>query len=68
MCGDFYFVVAIVTITIGANILALGAQRRLNKAADGVASAFKRRASGQRINHDADDAAGLAVSSSLNVD
>lgn len=55
-------------ITIGSNILSLKAQRSLASATDNVSKAFERLSSGQRINRASDDAAGLAISSSLNFD
>jgi flagellin len=53
------------TITIGANILSLRAQRRLSDATSAVGKALERLSSGRRINSSADDAAGLAISSAL---
>lgn len=50
----------------GSSILSLAAQRRLGIADACLASNLQRLASGQRINNPSDDAAGLAVSSSLN--
>ena len=50
-----------------SNIAAMNAQRRLEEANGQVARVFERLSSGQRINRAADDAAGLAVASSLNV-
>ena len=55
-------------ITIGANIASLGAQRQLGKSADKLSSVYERLSSGQRINRASDDAAGLAVSTTLNAD
>jgi flagellin len=55
-------------ITIGSNIAALTAQRRLADASDGLSRTFERLSSGQRINRASDDAAGLAIADSLRVD
>lgn len=52
-------------VTIGSNIASLRTQRLLARASDGLASAYERLSSGQRINRAADDAAGLAIASSL---
>lgn len=52
-------------ITIGTNIASLLAQRRLGTATEQLSRATERLSSGQRINRAVDDAAGLAVSSSL---
>jgi flagellin len=54
-------------LTLGTNISALKAQRRLGEATSGVQRSFERLASGLRINRASDDAAGLSVSSSLEV-
>lgn len=54
-------------ITIGSNILSLRAQRQLGQAGDRLGSTFERLSSGQRINRASDDAAGLAISETLNV-
>ena len=43
------------------------AQRHLTKAVETTSSIYKRLSSGARINHASDDAAGLAISSSLKV-
>lgn len=56
------------SITIAANIASLQAQRRLTQAADKVATSLERLGSGSRINHASDDAAGLAIASSLRAD
>ena len=53
-------------ITIGSNINSLSAVRGLDRATGDLSSVYERLASGQRINRASDDAAGLAVSSSLN--
>ncbi|MCB0353895.1 MAG: VCBS repeat-containing protein [Bdellovibrionales bacterium] len=54
------------TVTIGSNISALQAQRRLFESSQEASSVFERLSSGQRINRASDDAAGLAISDSLN--
>jgi flagellin-like hook-associated protein FlgL len=55
-------------ISIGSNIAALQAQRRLTDVSNTQSSVFERLASGQRINRASDDAAGLAISESLRTD
>ena len=55
-------------LTIGSNISSLLAQRQLFSTESQLSTVFQRLASGQRINRASDDAAGLAVSMSLNVD
>ncbi len=52
-------------VSIGSNIPALGAQRRLARATDELSRVYNRLSSGQRINSASDDAAGLAISSKL---
>lgn len=52
-------------ITLGNNIASLQAQRRLNESSNTLARVSERLASGLRINSASDDAAGLAISSSL---
>lgn len=52
-------------ITLGANISALQAQRRLNIATQSLSKTYERLSSGQRINTAGDDAAGLAIADSL---
>ncbi len=52
---------------IGSNISSLQAQRRLGNASLELSNVFERLSTGQRINKASDDAAGLAVSASLNV-
>ncbi|MCB0333660.1 MAG: hypothetical protein KDD55_09190, partial [Bdellovibrionales bacterium] len=54
-------------ITIGSNIASLVAQRRLASSSSKLSQLFERLGSGQRINRASDDAAGLAISESLNV-
>lgn len=55
-------------ITLGSNIASLQAQRQLFHTEQGLSSVFERLSSGQRINRASDDAAGLAISESLNTD
>ena len=55
-------------ITIGNNIVSLGAQRRLGIATDQLSATYERLSSGQRINKASDDAAGLAIADSLRAD
>jgi flagellin len=52
-------------ITIGSNIVSLNVQRQLGRTSDSLSTIYERLASGQRINRASDDAAGLAISSSL---
>lgn len=54
------------SVVLGSNIASLRAQRQLGIAADGLSRSFERLASGMRINRASDDAAGLAISNSLN--
>lgn len=54
-------------ISVGSNIFALAAIRRLGDADSAISDAFLRLSSGMRINRPSDDAAGLAVASTLNV-
>lgn len=54
-------------LTIGANISSLRAMRALSSNSANLSTSFERLASGQRINRASDDAAGLAVSASLDV-
>ncbi len=56
------------SITLGSNIASLQAQRQLFKSGQNLSTLFERLSSGQRINRASDDAAGLAISESLNVD
>lgn len=53
-------------ITLGSNITSLNAQRRLSESSHRLTKVFERLSSGMRINQSSDDAAGLAISSSLN--
>lgn len=52
-------------ITIGSNIASLSAQRQLDRSSSALTSVYERLSSGQRINKASDDAAGLAISTSL---
>lgn len=52
-------------ITVNTNMQALGIQRNLQNATNRMNSAMERMASGSRINSSKDDAAGLAVSTTL---
>jgi len=54
-------------ITIGSNIQSLTALRHLSRAGDELSNVFEKLSSGQRINRASDDAAGLAVSSKLDL-
>jgi len=58
----------VTVIKIGSNITSLNAQRRLNEASASLSKTFERLSSGLRINSASDDAAGLAISSTLNSD
>ena len=53
-------------ITIGRNIASLQAQRRLGESTQKLATTYERLSSGQRINRASDDAAGLAIATTLN--
>ena len=55
-------------ISLGINIEALKAQRRLAEATSAQGRTFERLSSGQRINRASDDAAGLAIASKLGAD
>ena len=55
-------------LSIASNIASLQAQRQLGKSSDALSSIYEQLSSGLRINHAADDAAGLAIASSLNAD
>lgn len=55
-------------ITINSNIASLNAQRRLALTTAELRSTFERLSSGLRITRARDDAAGLSISESLNVD
>jgi flagellin-like hook-associated protein FlgL len=54
-------------IKFGANILSQTVQRNLGRATLDLSTTSERLASGQRINKASDDAAGLAIAASLNV-
>ncbi len=54
------------TIRIGSNTTSLLVQRNLAEAGNRLSTTFERLSSGQRINRASDDAAGLAISSTLN--
>lgn len=56
------------SITISSNLAALNAQRRLGQNTKALEQTCTRLSSGLRINRASDDAAGLAISESLNVD
>ena len=53
-------------VSLNSNLAALRAKRTLNASSAELSSTLERLASGKRINHASDDAAGLAVASSLN--
>lgn len=55
-------------VKIGSNIAALNAQRHLREATGSLSTTFERLSSGLRINRASDDAAGLAVYTSLKSD
>lgn len=55
-------------ITINSNLAALNAQRRLGQNTRALEQSYTRLSSGLRISRASDDAAGLAISESLNVD
>lgn len=55
-------------ITINSNTYSLNAQRRLGESSASLLTSFGRLSSGLRVNRAKDDAAGLAIASSLNVD
>jgi len=55
-------------IKIGSNIQSQIVQRHLGRATTDLSKAYERLSSGQRINRASDDAAGLSLSSQLNVD
>ena len=57
-----------VAIRIGTNIASLQAQTQLARGTDALSDTFQRLSSGLRVNKASDDAAGLAVASSLNAD
>lgn len=53
------------SLSLGSNISSIKAQRQLGNVSIEVSTVFERLSSGQRINKSSDDAAGLAVVSSL---
>ena len=53
-------------VKIGSNIESQKGIRQLGRATDALSSVNERLSSGQRINHASDDAAGLAIATSLN--
>ncbi len=55
-----------VAITLGQNIASLRAQRALGRGNDELSKVLERLSSGARINRASDDAAGLALASTLN--
>lgn len=55
-------------VSFNTNIPALGAQRRLQNSTSSLQSAFEHLSSGLRISRASDDAAGLAISSGLQLD
>jgi len=55
-------------ITVNTNVPSLNAQRRLGENTASLSSSFQRLSSGLRINRASDDAAGLAIGSTLNAD
>lgn len=55
-------------VRFGNNILSLNVQRQLSRSTDDLARVSERLSSGQRINRASDDAAGLAIATSLRVD
>jgi len=56
----------VAAVSLNSNLPALRAKRALNASSAELSSTLERLASGKRINHASDDAAGLAVSSTLN--
>lgn len=55
-------------ITLGSNIASLKIQQNLGRAGDALSRNFERLSSGLRINRVSDDAAGLAIATSLRAD
>ena len=49
-------------IIVNTNLASLVAQKNLGMASDMLSASMERLASGMRINHAADDAAGMAIS------
>lgn len=60
--------VVLSTVRLGSNIASLAAQRRLGDATQSLSRTYERLSSGMRINRASDDAAGLAVATSLRSD
>ena len=56
------------TIRLGTNIASLGAQRRLGDASQALERTYERLSSGMRMNRASDDAAGMAIATSLRSD
>jgi len=56
----------VAAVSLNSNLAALRAKRALNASTAELSSNLERLSSGKRINHASDDAAGLAVSSTLN--
>lgn len=54
------------SVSFSSNLLAMRMGRNLEKASKQASTSFERLSSGERINKGADDAAGLAISKSLN--
>ena len=52
-------------VSIGSSTSSFSAQRRLEEATQRISTSFERLSSGMRINKASDDAAGLAIASSL---
>jgi len=57
-----------VVVKFGANLLSQTVQRQLGRATSDLSAVSERLSSGQRINKASDDAAGLAIASSLRAD
>ena len=58
--------IEVAAVSLNSNLAALRAKRALNASSAELSSTLERLSSGKRINHASDDAAGLAVSSTLN--
>lgn len=56
------------SLILNSNIASLNAQRRLSNTTNSLQRSYERLSSGLRINRASDDASGLAISSSLNID
>jgi len=56
----------VAAVSLNSNLAALRAKRALNASSADLSSTLEHLSSGKRINHASDDAAGLAVSSTLN--